>query len=58
MLSLIGQIATQIIRWAIYLALMGEITHCTLDLRKKAGQSVQTGLINLKNLNDSLHQRR
>lgn len=54
-----GKIITQafanLIRWGIYLVLVGEITSCTVDLREKAHKSVSTGLIDLKNLNDSLH---
>ena len=56
-----GTVTTQafgnIIRWAIYLVLVGEISNCTLDLKEKAHTSVSTGLINLKNLNDSLHRK-
>lgn len=47
-----------LIRWAIYLVLVGEITSCTIDLKEKARTSVSTGLINLKNLNQSLHQKK
>lgn len=47
-----------IVRYAIFLALTGEITSCTLELREKAGKSMQTGLISLKSLNDSLHRNR
>lgn len=53
MVTLIMQVFGQLIRWAIYLILVGELSSCTGDLKNKAGTSGQTGLVNLKNLNQS-----
>ena len=55
MLALVSQTLGNLIKWAIYFAIIGEIT--TAGLKVKAGKSVQTGLINLKTLNQSLHSK-
>ena len=55
MLTLISQTLGQLIKWAIYFAIIGEIT--TAGLQLKAGKSIQTGLISIKAINRSFHKR-
>ena len=57
MLGLIAQSIALAIRWIIYLAFIGELAFCTMDLRKNAEESVSTGLLSLGKLNRSLHKK-
>ena len=58
MISMISEAASTIVRWAIYLSLMGGVATCSqAELKVKAGRSVRTGLISLEAINQSLHSR-
>lgn len=48
-------IMAKFIRYTLYLAIIGELTAQTFVMQKKAGESVQKGLICLKCINDQLH---
>lgn len=48
------QFIGQIIRFAFFLSLSGQLVESTLELRKASGLKLRTGLISLKKLNQAL----
>ena len=51
MVNLMTCIFKKILRWAIYLAITGELVSCTIYMRQKAYKSVSGGLISLQYIN-------
>ena len=45
-----------IVRWVIYLVIIGEVSIHAMDLKEKAHHSVKTGLISIQKINNSLHR--
>ena len=55
--NIIAKSFANLIRWGVYLILIGEIASCTVELKQKAHRFVRTGLLSLKTLNKSLHSK-
>ena len=55
MVAFILEIIIKFIRYALYLAVIGELSAQTFVMQEKAGQSVKKGLICLKCINEQLH---
>lgn len=49
-------LVAKFIRWTLWLAIIGELSAQTFVVQKKAGESLQKGLICLKCVNEQLHQ--
>ena len=56
MVALFIHMMAKFVRYALYLAIIGELSAQTFQIQQKAGASVKKGLICLKCLNDQLHQ--
>ena len=57
MFGFIANCMSTMLRWAIYLALAGQLGLYVADMKPKAGKAVKNGLINLRSINDAFHKR-